>query len=76
MTTSTKQGSTYFFNPQWFWGQKGRQGVDEEAGRGACRMVAGVGLGDSSSRRLTNITFLCLKDGMNWVCKNVSAKKK
>jgi len=35
-----------------------------------------VGLGDSFSLHLTNITFLCLKDGMNWVCKNVNAKKK
>lgn len=76
VTTSTKQGSTYFINPQWFWGQKGRQGVSEEAEHDACRMVVGWAWGDSSSRRLTNITFLCLKDGMNWVCKNVTTKKK
>lgn len=75
VTTSTKQGSTYFFNLQ-ILGTEGQAG-GQWGGRTWClQNGGGVGLGDSSSHLLTNITFLCLKDGMNWVCKNVSAKKK
>lgn len=58
------------------FGHRGQVGC-RWGGRTQCLQNGGrVGLGDSFSLCLTNITFLCLKDGMNWVCKNVNAKKK